>query len=202
MPNNEAGNLMGVQVNHGDRVQLIEAVLSQYRVNTNDRYDLEAGEMFIVSRAYGVSLLVRTVGTKQVRSDNYGGGWTQRQVSFQINREHLAFEDPNYVPPPPPRKLGTMPEGDDLIPISHPGIQWIFNDMGAFAEEQGYCSQYDALCIKLGIPGRPRDFKVVHHVNGFDMMTTVKARSQREANEMVQAAFAKTEVEQVLDSPL
>jgi hypothetical protein len=56
-----------------------------------------------------------------------------------------------------------------------------------------YCSQYDALCVKLGIPGRPRDFTVRTTVKGIQLSTSVKARSQREANQIVKDALAEPE---------
>jgi hypothetical protein len=191
---NGAGNLVGVHVPVGARVQLRRALTRQYRVNTNDTFDLAEGEVFEVTRVYIENLQVRTVGTKTVRVSYHQA---QRQVSFSIPREFFRFEDPNYVPPPPPRKLGVMPDPEDvklpdgipLINIDHPGIQWLFDDLGAYADQQGYCSQYDALCVKLGIPGRPRDFDVTRVINGVSFRTTVKARSQREANEAVDAAL-------------
>lgn len=212
MPNNAEGNLLGVQVAQGDRVQLIQNLRQQYRLNTNDRFDLEAGELFEVTRVMTNMLNVRTIGMKSVvETRNYDRRRVDRRVTFSIARDFLAFEDPNYVPPPPPRKLGMTPEHKDLpnldpsipiIAIDDPGIQWLFDDMGAYADQQGYCPQYDALCVRLGIPGRPRDFNVDKTVNGLSFRTTVKARSQREANELVEAAlFPKTEAETTPPAP-
>jgi hypothetical protein len=196
------GNLVGEVVNVGDVVTVNQQMPQQYRLNTNDRFDIEIGERLTVTRVMGEVLNVRTIETKSVQETrDYNRRNVQRQVSFQINRMFLMFEDPDYVPPPPPRKLGKLPtheearvdEDVELIGIDHPGLQWLFNDMGVYAEQQGYCSQYDALCVKLGIPGRPRDFTVRTIVKGIHLSTTVKARSQREANDLVKEALTSPE---------
>lgn len=192
----------------GDRVQVTQTIAQQYRVNTNDRYDLNPEEVFVVTRVYSASLTIR--GQKAVRDSRYPHNTFLKQVSFNVDRMFLRFEDPNYVPPPPPRKLGqlpkpedlSLPEGVALIGIDHPGIQWLWDDMGRYAQEQGYCSQYDALCVKLGIPGRPREFKVTNNIAGIDISAHVMARSQREANEMVKKALEGRVPDMELDSPL
>ena len=191
-------NLLNATVNVGDRVQTLRRMHDVYRMNTNDRFDIEPDEVMQVTRVYRENLVVRTIASRMVRGSQYPHNMVGKQVSFSIDRMNLRFEDPDYVPPPPPRKLGVMPspedlnlpEGIPLISVEHPGIQWLFDDMGRFAEEQGYCSQYDALCIKLGIPGRPREFKVTTNVGGIDLVANVRARSQREANEQVKAAIS------------
>lgn len=191
---NAQGNLAGVNLAVGAVVVLLVDAPGQYRVNTNDRFDLEAGEQFEVTRVYSETLQVRTIGTKRVRVSYHS---EQRRVSFTLSRSWLRFQDPNYVPPPAPRKLGVTPtheeaklsEDVEVIGINHPGIQWLWDDMGKYATDQGYCPQYDALAIRLGIPGRPRDFSVTTTVNGLTLHTTVQARSQREANELVEAAM-------------
>jgi hypothetical protein len=193
------GNLVGEEVSVGDRVQVNRLMTQQYRLNTNDRYDLREDEVFIVTRVMSSSLSIR--GPKDVRDTRYPHNTQQKDVSFSVDRMFLRFEDPNYVPPPPPRKLGVLPtheearldESVEIIPIDHPGLQWLFDDMGQYATDQNYCSQYDALCIKLGIPGRPRDFTVRTTVKGIHLSTTVKARSQREANQIVKDALADPE---------
>ena len=196
----EQPNLLNAQVAVGAEVQLLRNLAQTYRLNTHDRFSLEAGEVFTVTRIYAETLQVRTVETKTVtETRNYSQRQVQRQVSFQIDRMHLAFRDPNYVPPPPPRKLGTTPKYEDLpnlppgasiISIDHPGIQWLFDDMGAYAEREGYCPQYDVLCARLGIPGRPRNFKVTKTIGGIPLSADIKARSQKEANELVEKALA------------
>jgi hypothetical protein len=147
--------------------------------------------VFVVTRVNSANLNVR--GPKTVRDTRWPHNHSQKDVSFSVDRAFLRFEDPNYVPPPPPRKLGVKPEGEDLIPIDHPGIQWLFDDMGQFAEDQGYCSQYDALCVKLGIPGRPRNFSVRKTIGGVEVRAEIRARSQREANEAFSTALSTAE---------
>lgn len=175
-----------------------KALPQQYRLNTNNRLDIAAGERFTITRVYTDSVLVRSIRTFSVRTSYH---YQQKNVSFSLNKTDLMFEDPNYVPPPPPRKLGRvpsreesgLPEDVEIIGYNHPGIQWLFDDMGKYADDQGWCPQYDALCAKLGIPGRPRDFTVRTTVKGIALSTTVKARSQREANELVKTALAEPE---------
>lgn len=185
--------LRDVHVVAGNEVRLIRALPGQYRQNTNDRFDLPEGDTFTVTRVFADSLLVKSHRFFDIREVR---GYTHRivakQASFQINRENFIFRDADYTPPPPPRKLGTKPEDTEemeYLDIDHPGIQWLFDDMGVYADKQGYCSQYDALCVKLGIPGRPRDFDVRRTVNGLELRTSVKARSQAEANRIVDAAL-------------
>jgi hypothetical protein len=190
----EEGNLVGEAVAVGDLVILTQDMRQVYRVNTNDRFDLVAGERFAVTRVNNASLNVRSIETKEVvETRNYNRRRVERHVSFSIDRAFLMYEDPNYVPPPPPRKLGTKPESTEdmeYLDINDPRIQWLFDDMGVYADQQGYCSQYDTLCVRLGIPGRPRDFNVNRTVNGIEIRAVIKARSQREANEMFAAAMS------------
>lgn len=193
-------SLVGENVSVGDRVQVIQTMPQQYRLNTNERHDLNPSEVFVVTRVNTTNLNIR--GPKTVRDPQWPHNDRLKDVSFSVDRTLLRFEDPDYVPPPPPRTLGVMPEGEGLISIDDPGIQWLFDDMGRFAEEQGYCSQYDALCVRLGIPGRPREFKVRHTVAGIELMANVRARSQREANEHVRAALEGRVPDMELDSPL
>jgi hypothetical protein len=169
-------------------VSVIQPMPQQYRVNTNDRFDLDPSEVFVVTRVNAANLNIR--GPKMVRDGRWPHNTVQKDVSFSVDRMFLRFEDPNYIPPPPPRKLGVKPDDDDLIGIDHPGIQWLFDDMGVYAEREGYCSQYDALCVKLGIPGRPRDFTINRTINGIEIRATIKARSQREANEKFTEAMS------------
>jgi hypothetical protein len=141
----------------------------------------------------GVELTVTRVFSEQIIVRGpilRTGGGLMADASVQVDKSRFRLVDPNR---PLPRKLGTKPEGEEFIGIDHPGLQWLFNDMGAYAEREGYCGQYYALCIKLGIPGRPRDFTVRTTVKGIHLSTTVKARSQREANQIVKDALADPE---------
>jgi hypothetical protein len=164
----------------GMEVRVVQAA-EHYRLNTNRRYQINTDEVFRVTSVFSESVNVRTVNRKQNR-------WSGRneEMSFSFVLHQVEVVDPNA---PKPRRLGKKPEGDEFIGIDHPGIQWLFDDMGKYADQQGYCSQYDALTAKLGIPGRPRDFSVVKTIGGIPITATVKARSQREANEMVEKAL-------------
>lgn len=176
------------EMNHEDicigmEVRVVQAA-EYYRLNTNRRYQISTEEVFRVTSVFAGSVNVRTINRKQNR-------WSGRNedMSFSFMLHQVEEYDPNA---PKPRRLGKKPEGDEFIGIDHPGIQWLFEDMGKFADQQGYCPQYDALTAKLGIPGRPRDFTVNKTINGVQFLSTVKARSQREANEMVEKALQGT----------
>lgn len=172
----------------GDAVEIDdESARSFSRVgNSYGSLTIQPGTPLTVTRIY------RQVGEIIVRGSivRTGGGITV-DGSVQGPAQFFRLIDPNR---PLPRKLGKKPEGDEYIDINHPGIQWLFDDMGAYATKEGYCPQYDALCAKLGIPGRPREFTVTTMVRGIKMSATVSARSQREANEQVAQALQPAEV--------
>jgi len=137
-----------------------------------------------------VTRVNRNAQTMTVRGIFYFGG-ENREASIYANpyyfEEAPADATLNITTPAPTRRLGKKPEGDEFIGIDHPGIQWLFEDMGRYADEQGYCSQYDLLSARLGIPGRPRDFSVSIVRDGLRFTANVRARSQAEANEIAEA---------------
>jgi hypothetical protein len=178
------GNLVGEEVSVGDEVSVTRS-MNALRVNTGEYYDLNPEQVLVVTRVYGQSLVARTADKMSVRGQY--GGREMKRASFSIDRLFLTGADPSRRP----RRLGQKPEDtDDITYIDKldPGIQWLWEDLGRYATEQGYCPQYDALCAKIGIPGRPRDFSVSLDLNGVRFSATVQARSQREANERAQEA--------------
>lgn len=88
------------------------------------------------------------------------------------------------------RKLGEVPEG--AISPDDPGIQWLFEDMAKVASNYNYCYQYDELADKLNIPGRIRDISITVKADGLSLTATVKARSRKEAEELVKAKINGT----------
>lgn len=174
-------SLIGVEVTKGDRVQLT-ATRRLTQMNSTHTFEISETEELEVTGVFQETLLVRTVQVKSVPRT-----WSNpenRRVSFQVNRDLLQLADPNR---PAPRRLGQAPEGDH-IDVDDPRIQWLFNDMGKYADDKGYCAEYDKLTARLGIPGRPRDFSVHFKLGDIAATTVVKARSQKEANEIVAAA--------------
>ncbi len=175
--------LVGVAVGVGDRIQVLVED-RYYRANSSTTYLLTPEMEFEVTRVYNDSVMARSVNTIRDQS-SYADRHVQ--MSFQFYRGQVQMVDPNR---PIPRRLGETPDTPGAISIKDPGIQWLWEDLATFAEQQGYCTQYDALCAKVGIPGRPRDFDVTIEVGGLNFRTTVKARSQREAKEIAEAKIA------------
>lgn len=81
------------------------------------------------------------------------------------------------------RKLGETPEGD--IDSDDPRLLWLWDDAATLAKSMGLCGSYDLFCNKLGIPGREKDYSVSLEVKGLAVKTSVKARSQKEADAKV-----------------
>lgn len=176
----------------GDGVVLSRHMGQVQRYNTNRRDDLPAGMTFTITRVFRTTVLVRS--TQRFPRGPYDPSLTRR--SYTLSWADLDYDDSVVVAPGGAgvrrRRLGQKPEdtGEMVhIGIDHPGIQWLFEDMGAYATQQNYCSQYDALAARLGIPGRPREFNVRSVHNGLTFNTMVRARSQAEANQMVHDAL-------------
>lgn len=182
--------LVGVDVVKGDRVEFVGDTTRLYRINSNHQFQVQHGEILEVTAVFTDTVNARTLGTREA-----SGSWSTRneRITFPISRYMLSLEDPNRPVPPQPRRLGERPEDTEEmthIGTDDPRIQWLFEDMGKYATDKGWCPEYDALCARLSIPGRPRDFAVNRTVNGVEFRTTVKARSQKEANELVDKALA------------
>jgi len=110
-------------------------------------------------------------------------GWTDRNASYQL----ITAE---YQNRPRPRKLGTTPTDGDVIAIDDPRVQWIWEDLAAYATRQHWCSQYDQLAEGVGIPGRTRTFSVSRRVGNLDIRASFEARSEAEAEAMLTAELA------------
>jgi hypothetical protein len=177
-----------INVAEGDHVRLIQQG-NHLRVNTNDRVILTPDIRMRVTRVYSDTVMVRTVSDVQVRGQ-YGGS-EMRLASFTIPKQLLVLWDSTA---PRPRKLGQKPEDTEeqtFIDVNDPRVKWIWDDLGAYAEGKNWCSEYDQLCARVGIPGRPRDFSVEYRIGDIPIRATVKAHSQREANELVRSALEK-----------
>ncbi len=64
-------------------------------------------------------------------------------------------------------------------------LSYLWDRASAIADRRGLCAEYDSICEELGIPGRVRSFTVEVSRNGIDLSAKVKARSQKEAEELV-----------------
>lgn len=177
-------SLVGAPIEVGDRVVLVREGRYPRAGGVRMREDLEIGMEFTITRIYNEAVVVRSFETFD---DGWGG---QRERSYQIDK--FALELSRNAKIAPRRRLGSKPDDTEdrtYIAIDDPGIQWLFHDMGKYAEEQGYCSQYDALCARLGIPGRPREFSVSETVKGITVNASIRARSQAEAREQFRTAL-------------
>mgnify|MGYP000470412693 CR=1 FL=1 len=148
-------------------------------------HPFSAGDTAEVTRVNRHTITVKTAVTVYGQRGMY---------SFNVPRDSL--EAPNgetFVPidKPKPRKLGVTPEGNHIA-IDDPRIAWIWKDAAKLASNTGYCSQYDSLTDKLGIPGRERDFRVNATVAGMQVTAVVKATSQKLADQIFKEKLAST----------
>jgi hypothetical protein len=184
-------SLYGTGVGVGDGV-ILNTETTAERVNSYQSDRLDRGTQFVVTRVYTNRVQVRTVAVFTSQYSNQARG-----RSYILDKGHLDMDDgatraAEQAGVTVPRRLGKKPEDTEemtYIGIDHPGIQWLFEDMGKYATDQGYCPQYDALCARLGIPGRPRNFNVSQTINGINIVAQVQARSQAEANRLVHEAI-------------
>lgn len=158
-----------------------------YKVGDEVRFDrrewhssragiVSEGTIGVITKVGKESSIVKAMGSY----NEEGKAWS--------NHVHITPNDPNL---PRPRKLGEKPEGDEFIGSDHPGIQWLFEDMGKLAETKGHCREYDHMADQLGIPGRERNFTITVKRGLLSLPVKVKARSRVEAEGLAQAEFAK-----------
>lgn len=166
----------------GDRL----VAARQFHISTTMGYNrrLPEGAEVVVAKPGGKSALLRyTAGAFSF--------WVEK--SYYIDElhgdENLPFLRPageDYVPP---RRLGEVPTEGDVLSPADPRLDWFWQDMATYADKKGYCAQYDSIVAAFGVPGRPRDFTVRRDLGGLVVTTTVRARSQVEADAMVDAAL-------------
>ena len=84
-----------------------------------------------------------------------------------------------------------VPEGS--IAPNDERLSYLWDRASALAVRRGLCAEYDSICEELGIPGRVRSFTVKVSRNGIDLSAKVKARSQKEAEELVLSSLGGDE---------
>ena len=84
-----------------------------------------------------------------------------------------------------------VPEGS--IAPDDERLSYLWERASAIAERRGLCGEYDSMCDELGIPGRLRTFTVKVSRNGIDLSAKVKARRQKEADELVLSSLGGDE---------
>lgn len=138
-----------------------------------------------------VTTVRRLTITVRIREQKYGG---QTWVSYNVPRENLKAPNGEvWITPPPkpkPRKLGEMPTEGDHIAMDDPRIAWVWDDVAKHATDRGYCSTYDEISDKLGIPGREREIRVDTTMNGVRLTAYVKARNVKDAESVLKAKLA------------
>ena len=84
-----------------------------------------------------------------------------------------------------------VPEGS--IAPNDERLSYLWDRASAIADRRGLRQEYDSICEELGIPGRVRSFTVKVSRNGIDLSAKVKARSQKEADELVLSSLGGDE---------
>lgn len=155
------------------------------------RHEFNAGDTAEVTRVNKNKITVR------IQENRYGAlNWSSYNVSRAVleapNGEVWGGSAPaaDGKPRPVPRKLGTAPEGDH-ISIDDPRIQWLWTDLATYATQTRYCGEYDAIVTKFGIPGRERSFTANALIGGLAVTASLRARSQKEADEKFAAKLAE-----------
>ena len=117
-------------------------------------------------------------------------------LSDTVASDWVLIEDLESIDPraPKPRKIGEMPSGD-YIAADDPRIQWLWEDAARLATRSGYCSAYDELTEKLGVPGRERQYTVTFDLDGLRASTRVMARSRSLAEGIVKSKNPKVKIE-------
>ena len=138
-----------VQLQVGDRVTLQPQLYTRAGLDSYpSSFRVEEDEVLVVTRVYRESFLAR------------GPLCNGQDVSIRSPNDHIvSVNGADPVTGVAPRKLGTKPDDTEdmtYIGLDHPGIQWLFEDMGKYADGKNWCAEYDALCVRLGIPARPR----------------------------------------------
>ncbi|URP22092.1 hypothetical protein SEA_BIG4_334 [Microbacterium phage Big4] len=173
----------------GQTVTFAERVTAQRAGGYGDSKNFARGDSAEVTTVRKDTITVR------VDNPNYGqtsgtGYFATRETSktHSYNVPRSSLNAPNgeawtVVEKPKPRKIGEVPEGG--IAADDPRIAHIWEDAGKLATRFGYCNNYDQIVEKLGAPGRERDIYVSVDHKGLQVTATVKARSEKEAKQIV-----------------
>lgn len=176
-----------VNVRVGDRITVIPQMYE--RVGTNSwpqEFDLLGSQELMVTRVTSARVIAR--GELSTGQDASIWVWNSEDTT-NIVTVNGRLVSSGLIP----RKLGTKPEDTDemtYIGIDHPGIQWLFEDMGEYADGRSWCGDYDRLARELGIPGRKREFGVVVERNGIQIRATLRDVSLEAATAQLESMLA------------
>lgn len=142
------------------------------------RLEVAEGTKLEVTRVY--------TDTLTAKGDIYRGS----SASIRMVKSHVrtvnGVDRITGLMPVVPRPLGEKPADTasmTYIGIDHPGIQWLFEDMGKFADDSDWCDQYEELCDELGIPNRGELFDVEADVYGVIVSAEFRGQNYSDAKE-------------------
>lgn len=130
-------------------------------------------------------------------------GTTSVLVRFDTDSEGRPFDTPFSIwvrefrlaidgSVPRVRRLGEKPEGDEFLDPHDPRLEWLWDDVSAFAAKSQYCDVFDGILKQLNLPPRKQSYKAKGTLgNDIEVSADIIARSQQEANEILAERLAE-----------
>ena len=112
---------------------------------------------------------------------------------IQVTGESIFTIDKSYITENAGETYPELRVPDGSIAPNDERLSYLWDRASAIADRRGLCGEYDSICEELGIPGRVRSFTVKVSRNGIDLSAKVKARSQKEADELVLSSLGGDE---------
>lgn len=171
----------------GDRITVSPRRYPGVGNASSSRFYVDEGQQLRITRVFTDTAIARGIFHGVERSVSI---W--RHEILTVN----GVDPETGSTPVPPRPLGQKPEDSPDVPFNYiglddPGIQWLFEDMGKFADGKHWCELYDELALQLGIPGRPQEWDVELEIG--DMLITassIEATSLAAATDIVRSRLA------------
>jgi len=117
------------------------------------------------------------------------GGYDGRRRSVDVAR--IIRVKPSELSSNGVIKSPSEPPSADLLSPTDPRLDWFWDKVAEYATNKGLCSDYDKVCKHFGLPGRKREYTVRKKVGDLEFATKVMARSQEEADKLVEEAMKK-----------
>ena len=112
---------------------------------------------------------------------------------IQVTGESIFTIDKSYITENAGETYPELRVPEGSIAPNDERLSYLWDRASAIADRRGLCGEYDSICEELGIPGRVRSFTVKVSRNGIDLSAKVKARSQKEADELVLSSLGGDE---------